>query len=114
MRRLPHRARILRPSTVTDAYGDTVEGPLEPVGEPFQAWLQSAVSKEAIASDGPVKSTPRVFVFPSAPAVGEADVLEVDGVRYRVEGDPREPVNPRGRSRFRVIELSRVTRGGPA
>lgn len=112
MRRLPHRATLLRPSKVTDRYGDEVDGPLAPVGEPFPAWLQHRAVTEGVVAGGPVVRTPVLFTFPSAPPMTSADVVEIDGDRFKVEGDPAEPVNPRGRARFRVLELSRVTRGG--
>lgn len=109
MRRLPHSATLLRPSTVTDGYGDEVDGDLAPVGSPFPAWLQQRTTSE----DGEVTtSTHRLHVFTTAPAMSEKDVVEIDGVRYRVEGDPYSPVNPRGRGRLRHLDLNRVTRGG--
>ena len=110
MRRLPHRARLLRPTQRTDGYGDNVKaGPLAPVGDPFPAWLQQRDTSE---DREVVTSTHRLYVFPTAPVVDADDVVEIDGVRFRVVGLPYAAVNPRGRARFRAIDLVRVTRGG--
>lgn len=110
MRRLPHRATLLRPAQRTDGYGDAVKsGPLAAVGDPFPAWLQQRTTSEAREV---VTSTHRLYVFPSAPVVDEDDVVAIDGVRFRVVGTPYLAVNPRGRGRFRAIDLVRVTRGG--
>lgn len=111
--RLPHRATLLRPSTVTDAYGDLVDGPLAPVGEAFAAWLQVRSSTEGVPADGePVVTSPRLYWRDALVLVEEDDVIEVDGKRYSVEGDPYAAVNPRGRARFWQADLKRVTRGG--
>lgn len=113
MRRLPHLATLLRPAEAEDDYGDTVDGELAPVGDPFPAWLQIKSSEEDVLANGqPVSTRPKVYVLPSAPHIDEDDVLEVSGQRFRVTGDPYPPVNPRGRSRFVQIDLIRVTRGG--
>ena len=109
MRRLPHLGTLLRPSTVEDGYDDTVDGPLAPTGDPFPAWLQQRDTSE---NGVVVTSTHRVYVFPSAPAMKADDVIEIGGVRYRVKGDPYTAVNPRGRARFRALDVNRVTRGG--
>lgn len=115
MPRLPHLATLLRPSTVTDSYGDSVDGALAPVGAPFRAWLQqrSSLAQTANADAGaPVVATFVLYALPTSTAVVADDVIEVDGVRYAVDGEPRLLVNPRGRGRFREIPLKRVTRGG--
>jgi len=115
MRRLPHLATLLRPSTITDDYGDEVDGPLAPVGEPFGAWLQQQTSVTDNAGDGsPVVTRTVLYVRVSdtTPDLDEDDVIEVDGDRYAVDGKPRRPVNPRGRARFVEVDLRDVTRGG--
>lgn len=114
MRRLPHLATLLRPSTITDDYGDEVDGPLAPVGDPFPAWLQQQTSTtdNADAAQPVVTRTVLYARVGLAPSLEEDDVVEVDGKRYAVTGDPRLPVNPRGRARFVEVDLARVTRGG--
>lgn len=116
MRRLPHLAALLRPTEIVDDAGDTVDGPLAPVGEPFGFWLQQRSSLEGGSETSPVV-TATVGYFrtsdPKAPSdLDVDDVLEVDGKRYRVEGEPYAPVNPHGRARFWQITLERVSRGG--
>lgn len=113
MRRLPHRATLHRPSRVIDAYDDEVDGPLEPQGDPVPAWLQVITSTEATSGDGsPVVTRTVLYFRPGTLPLDEDDVVEVDGKRYTVDGEPRTPVNPSGRSRFASADLVRVTRGG--
>lgn len=110
MRHLPHSATLLRPSTAVDEYGDPTDGPLAPVGSPFPAWLQRNASDETTGEV--VTTTAPLFVRLDAPAIEEDDVIEVEGSRYRVKGNPYTPVNPRGRGRLRRVDLVRVSRGG--
>ena len=111
MRHLPHLATILRPAPITDTYGDVIDGPLAPLGDPIPAWLQIRSSSEDVRADGqPVTTTPRLYVWPSSGLV-EDDVVEVDGLRYRVTGDVYVPVNPGGRARLGFVDLTRVQRG---
>jgi hypothetical protein len=110
--RLPHRARALRPSTGTDAYGDPVDGALEPVGEAFAAWLQQRSSVES-SSDGGRLVTAHVLYFRDVPfLLEEDDVIEVRGKRYVVDGEAYLPESPRGRSRYNRVALKSVSRGG--
>lgn len=110
--RLPHTATILRPSTVPDAYGDPVDGPLAQVGEPFAAWLQVRSSISTSSEGEPVVTAFRFYFDSPLILVEEDDVVEVDGKRFTVTGDPYRPVNPRGRSGYWQADLKRVTRGG--
>lgn len=114
IRRFPDVVTLLRPTQVQDAYGDTVDGPLAAVGNSWRGWLQTRSSLAQTAADtgSPVVTTTTLYAPASAPALAEDDVLSVNGIRYRVDGEPRLPTNPRGRSRFREIPLKRVTRGG--
>lgn len=111
--RLPHRAQLLRPGKVTDAYGDTVDGPLEAHGDTFPAWRQTTSSTE-VTSDGiaVVVNSHRLHARYPGPDLVEGDVIEVDGGRFTIEGDLERPVNPRGRGRYVSVNLKAVSRGG--
>lgn len=109
--RLPQMATLLRPTSVVDEYGDTVPGPLAPVGEPFPAWLQTTSSTELTADGAVVLVTAsRLYTAPLA-APQNDDVLEVNGVRYAAQGDAVAACNPRGRRRFAATDVKAVTHG---
>lgn len=113
MRRLPHSATLLRPSKVIDDYEDEVDGPLAPFGDAFPAWLQTTSSTE-VGLEGLVSvvTRTRLHVHHPGPSLDNDDVVEVEGSRYRVKGDLIRAVNPRGRGRFAVVDLTAVKRGG--
>lgn len=109
--RLPHRATLLRPTVITDAYGDEVPGPLAPLGDPVPAWLQVTSSTEATSNGVAVLVTAtRLYLRPGI-ALAADDVVEVEGRRYAVDGAPHAPVNPRGRARFLQANLKAVSHG---
>lgn len=114
--RLPHLATLIRPTVITDGYGDEVPGPLAPVCDPVPAWLQVTSSTEA-TSDGVAVLVTATRLYLRAGTVGGVaiaadDVVEVGGVRYAIDGTPFAPVNPRGRARFIQVNLKAVTHGG--
>lgn len=111
--RLPHRATVLRPSRVTDVYGDEVDGPLAPVGSPFPAWLQARSSTETEGAVSVLVSTPVLYYRDALVLIEEDDVVEVEGRgRFNVVGEPYAATSPRGRVRHSRVDLKRVSRGG--
>lgn len=108
MRRLPHRAQILRPTITLDGYGDEVLGPLAPHGDPIPAWRQRITSTEA---SGVTRTEEVLYLLPGADLHAD-DVVEVNEERFQVDGHPYAAVNPRGRAVLLRADLKAVQRGG--
>lgn len=109
MKRLPHLVTRYSPTTITDAYGDTVDGPLAQAGDPFRGWLQTREIRESVT--GVVTTQRTLYTRPSAPRLTPKDEVEVEGLRYRIDGEEHLPVRPSGRPEFRYYRVTRVTRG---
>ena len=103
--------QVYRPATREDGYGDTVVGKPAAHGEPFTGLYAPDNPPEA-ATAGEVVSaeTGTVYVRTTDTLdVLEDDELAVDGVRYHVNGVPRDWAGSLGRQGY-AIRVSRVPR----
>lgn len=88
---LPHTVTILKASTSTDAYGNPSTDWDAAHEQHVAGWLQAGASSETHSNARDVvESSYRLFLRPGTD-LSARDRVRIDGVTYRVDGEPRTP-----------------------
>jgi hypothetical protein len=99
----------LRATTRTDSYGDTAEDWTLPSWLALpEALVQDRTSTETDGSGRSITRTEKVLLHPGALDLTARDRVELDGVTYRIEGEPSVRRGLRGASHTTAV-LRRVT-----
>ena len=103
--------QVYRAPLKTDGYSDQVAGKPVATGDPLTGYYGPNNPSETV-SPGEVVAAEGGAVYVRTEAaidVLDTDELDVDGIRYKVDGVPRDWSGPHGRQGY-VIRVSRVKR----